>query len=322
MIKTVFAAMTLSAVLALPARANVQQANAQQRREIENKMRELERQMEDLQRQLGDGPRVRTRVFGGSGPEIMRVGPGGRVFTMTSRPKFGFQFEAVADSGVKVVSVSPGSPAEKAGLKWGDFITMFNGVRLTGVEDPDDQLRKQAEDLEVGDTVSVEFRRGAEKKSGKMVAADLGPNAFAYAFTDDSAMHMEMPGMTEQLPKMFGMLPGRWMDMEMVSLNKDLGEYFGTPEGVLVVRAPKDSSLALKSGDVILSIDGRKPTTPPQALRILRSYDRGESFEVVVLRQKKKVTLTGKVSDRDRGYFYEYKTPEREQYKVPQNDQQ
>src|SRR5882762_8759570 len=87
------------------------------------------------------------------------------------------------------------------------------------------------------------------------------------------------------------------------------------------VRAPKDSALALRAGDVILSIGGRKPTTPPQALRILRSYDRGESFEVVVLRQKKRVTLTAKVPDQDpRGYFYEYRTPEHERQKV-QGDQ-
>jgi S1-C subfamily serine protease len=241
---------------------------------------------------------------------------------MSSRPKFGFSYEAQPDSGLKVISVSPGSPAEKAGLKAGDIITSFNGVKMTGMESPREELAKQAELVDIGDTVSVEFRRGSEKRIVKMVAEELGPNAFAYSFSDDPAWKTEMRGMAE-LPKMFemGMLPGRWMDMEMVSLNRDLGEYFGTPEGVLVVRAPKDSSLALRAGDVILSIDGRKPTTPPQALRILRSYDRGESFEIVVLRQKKKMTLTAKVPDQEpRGYFYENGTPEQEREKV-QGDQ-
>jgi S1-C subfamily serine protease len=280
----------------------------------------MEQQMEDLRRQLGEGAtRERTRVFSGNGPQIMRIGPGGRVFTMSPRPKFGFSYAAVPDTGLKIVSVVPGSPAERIGLKAGDVITMFNGARLTGQDNAAEELKSQSEKVEVGDTVSVEFRRGAEKRTVKMVAEDLGPNAFAYNFSDDPAWKVERPEMSGDLPKMFemGMLPGRWMEMEMVSLNRDLGEYFGTAEGVLVVRAPKDSSLALKAGDVILSIDGRKPTTPPQALRILRSYDRGESFEIVVLRQKKKVTLTAKVPDQEpRGYFYENHPPEHEQEKV------
>src|SRR2546426_3832650 len=32
-----------------------------------------------------------------------------------------------------------------------------------------------------------------------------------------------------------------WGDLELVSLNSDLGEYFGAKDGVLVVRAPEDS---------------------------------------------------------------------------------
>src|SRR3989442_15547105 len=45
-----------------------------------------------------------------------------------------------------------------------------------------------------------------------------------------------------------------WCDLELVNLNADLGEYFGTKEGILVVKAPADSSLPLKAGDVILSV--------------------------------------------------------------------
>ena len=190
-------------------------------------------------------------------------------------------------------------------------LTTFNKVRLAGIDNPGDELRGQAEKLEVGDTVAVEFRRGSENRAIKMVAEDLGPNAFAYAF-GDSGMKFEVSPRMNEFPKMFdmGMIPGRWMDIELVSLNKDLGEYFGTAEGLLVVRAPKDSSLALKAGDVILTIDGRKVTTPPQALRILRSYERGEVFEIQVLRQKKHVNLKATVpgSEHRDGFFYNYDT--------------
>ncbi len=42
------------------------------------------------------------------------------------------------------------------------------------------------------------------------------------------------------------LLQGYWMDMELVSLNPDLGSYFGAATGVLVVRPPSDDSLKLR----------------------------------------------------------------------------
>lgn len=316
--RAMFAAVALSAALAIPAFAGVQQPTPQQRRDIEKRMTELEREMNELREQLGDGNRERARLFS-KGPQVMRIGPGGEVWRVLGRRmKFGFGFEAVPDSGVRVTTVTPGSPAEKVGIRAGDVISMFNGVKLNGIDDPDMVLQEQAENLEVGDTVGVEFSRAGERKSGKMVAQDLGPNPMLGMLADSVRRQMTKVG--EATPGMFewGTLSSRWMDIELVSLNPELGEYFGTPEGVLVVRTPRDSGLALRSGDVILSIDGRKPTTPPQALRILRSYEPGESFEIVVLRQKKKVTLTGRVpaGGTRTGYFYEYGNPEPAHFRV------
>jgi hypothetical protein len=94
-----------------------------------------------------------------------------------------------------------------------------------------------------------------------------------------------------------------WGGIELVKLNPDLGDYFGTREGVLVVRAPEDSSLALKGGDVILSVGERKPSSPEQAMRILRSYDAGETVTLDVLRKQKHVTVTWKVPEPDGRYF-------------------
>jgi len=199
--------------------------------------------------------------------------------------------------GARVEAVTPGGPAAKAGLKAGDVITQFNGTSLAGVppesEDesgPGRQLVELAQALQPGDSVQLEYRRGAEKRKTTLVAEDV----------------TAMPGMDhlEAVPE-----PGRmsllgpdggmsfcfgdaWCNMELVSLNPDLGEYFGTKEGILVVKAPADSSLPLKSGDVILAIGGRKPASASHAMRILRSYDVGETVVIDIMRKQKRSSIT------------------------------
>src|SRR2546421_2820618 len=195
--------------------------------------------------------------------------------------------------GAKIEGVSPGGPAEKAGLKVGDIITKFAGTSLGGIkaEDEDEsgpgrKLVALARKLEPGDTVRLEYRRGNDTKQAALVAEDLG-----------NGWRMQMPGpgpmVMRGMPEMgFEMSFGApWGDLELVSLNPDLGEYFGSKEGVLVVKAPTDSSLSLKGGDVILSIGGRKPTTPSHAMRILRAYDNGETGSIGILRKQKRLTV-------------------------------
>src|SRR5437763_5448839 len=115
-------------------------------------------------------------------------------------------------------------------------------------------------------------------------------------------MRMDMPGPMVAMPHMPGMdlawsFVEPWGDLERVSLNPDLGDYFGTKEGILVVKAPADSTLPLKGGDVILSIGGRKPTSQSHAMRILRSYEPGESVAIDILRKQKRMSLAWKVPE-------------------------
>lgn len=86
---------------------------------------------------------------------------------------------------------------------------------------------------------------------------------------------------------------GPLANLELAPLNPDLGGYFGTTEGVLVIKAPAGSSLGVKGGDVILTVDGRKPANPNSLVRILRSYEANETFRLEILRQKKRETVTG-----------------------------
>ena len=87
--------------------------------------------------------------------------------------------------------------------------------------------------------------------------------------------------------------------MELVNLNPDLGEYFGIKEGILVVKAPADSGLPLKGGDVILAIGGRKPSSASHTMRILRSYEAGETVTIDVMRKQKRTSVTWHVPSQE-----------------------
>jgi S1-C subfamily serine protease len=207
--------------------------------------------------------------------------------------------------GASIQSVVPDGPADKAGLEAGDIITKFDGTALGGVaaDDEDEsgpgmKLVELARKLDPGDEVEVEYRRGNETRTTTIEADDLG-GTFSF----------RMPGM-ERFGRglnefrfgprtldfqFFG--SGRWGGLELVNLNPDLGEYFGTEEGLLVVSVAEASELNLKAGDVILSIADRKLKSPSHAMRILGSYDEGETVELGIMRQQRRQTISVTVPD-------------------------
>jgi hypothetical protein len=99
------------------------------------------------------------------------------------------------------------------------------------------------------------------------------------------------------MPALEGLLgPERsFRSLELVTVTPKLGKYFGTAEGLLVVRAAEGQALPLEEGDVLLSIDGRKPDSPGHAFRILRSYEPGEKVKLGGVRERKPVTLEATV---------------------------
>lgn len=214
------------------------------------------------------------------------------------------QADAETDSiGAHIEAVTPGSPAARAGLKAGDVIIKFHGTALAGLASeeeggsgPGRKLVELARALQPGDSVRLEYRRGLAVRTTTLVAGDVSVISGVDRFVPrppDGRVSM-IPG-----PDDFMFCFGEWCDMQIVSLNPDLGDYFGTREGILVVKASGDTSLPLKSGDVILAIGGRKPTSAAHAMRILRSYDPGETVAIDVMRRQKRITITWHVPPRD-----------------------
>ena len=255
-------------------------------------------------------PRVRTRV---------ETGPFGVFSFSDNRGRIGVVVKTDADAaddklGARIEAVTPGGPADKAGLKAGDIITRFSGTALGGIATEEDEasgpgmkLIELARALDPGDTVQVEYRRGTATNKATLVAQDLsGERSLSLAGPEGE---WRIPELMGEFPKM-QMGPGgfawtmgdAWGGIELVSLNPELGEYFGTREGILVVRASEDSTLPLKGGDVIVAIGGRRPTSPMHAMRILRSYEEGETVSIEVLRKQKRTTLSWKVPDQESRY--------------------
>ncbi len=316
--------VALALALAAPgARAQQQQEDKQAatRRELERKMREMEQQMRDLQREMArlapETPRPLVRARTPMVQVLNRARLG--VYVATAK-------NAATDSIGAVLSlVTPSGPADQAGLKAGDIITTFNGEKLAGrypaagdyESEPARKFVDFAQELDEGDTVVVDYRRGKETHRATIVAKRLGSEGFSFAFTTPDVrisppdVHIETAPMIAAAQEMVRAmaLSGGWLDLELVKLNPELGDYFGTTDGLLVIRAPDDSTLPLKGGDVILAVDGRKPTSQAQLMRILRSYAPGEDVKLDILRQKRRMTLAVKIPERRArrdGYNYNF----------------
>lgn len=219
-----------------------------------------------------------------------------------------------SDAGVRLQAVTPSGPADQAGLKGGDVLTKANGVALVSTRgrDANDLLTDQLRKLEDGDTLRVEYRRDGQTKTTNVVVKNLDAGAYVrisprIELTPDSdrSYFAVRPQVSVAAPLEFsGFLSSGWLDVELTPVNPELGKYFGTTDGLLVVRAPKDQSLKLQGGDVILSIDGRKPESPSHAMRIFGSYSPGETMKLEVMRDKKRQTLSVTVPERHDGFLW------------------
>jgi len=258
----------------------------------------------------------------------------GRIEFFTRRARLGVQVSPVAletDSiGARVQGVTPNGPAAKAGLQAGDIIIRLNGQSLvggdaqvgTGQSAPGLALSVIAATIDPGDTVVVQYQRGKERRTTTVVAGDdpewgwksfpgappgeafgdalegpdLPPEARMRTFRVVPRGSFEM----RTMPRVY-MLGSPLADLELAPLNQELGRYFGTGEGVLVINVPADSRLGLKPGDVVFTVDGRKVRAPAQLFRVLESYEPGEEFKLDIMRMKKRETLKASVEVRRDG---------------------
>ncbi len=276
-ILTVIAAMGLAAASA-PAGAQT----SQEREEREEARSELQEAREALEEAAREVARLSAQA----------AGPVVRSFTLISRPAVLGINISDDEAGVQVDGVTPGGPAADSGVETGDIIIAMDGAELGG-DSPSELLIAQMENVSPGDTVVLTIVRDGDEEEIEIVAGSSsaffgredGEESVARRFGD---WFQERGDIRDRLVS----IGRRWGDMELVELTPELGAYFGTETGILVVRAPADRALeALTDGDVILEIGDRTPNDAAHALRILASFESGETLQLEIMRNQSRQTL-------------------------------
>lgn len=272
---------------------------AQEAHSFEAQMRAAEARLEEAARHIAE---LSTR-------QLPRLNAEGWEFSFGNRPVLGISIDAGEQDGpvdgVTVLAVSPGGAAFAAGMRAGDVITSVNGESLQAAsnERANEKLLDFMKGVEEGDALDVQYKRG-----GKLANVEVKPQV---ATEQLFALQLPGSGVAPHAPAAprapaaaidlrefaFWRGNGGWSDMEVVPLSADLGRYFGADKGLLVIRAPSDKTLQLRDGDVIRAIDSREPTSIGHVVRILDSYQPGESLNIEIMRDKRKQTLTVDIPD-------------------------
>jgi serine protease Do len=199
--------------------------------------------------------------------------------------------------GVEVKSVDDSSPAAKAGLKEGDVVLEYNGQRIEGTE----QFVRLVHETPVDRQVRlVVWRNGASEN----LTATIGKRPGMAWQTDDGDLTVEIPPVPPvppmppmpEMPNVQVFPQGRtpMLGIESESLTSQLAEFFGVKEGVLVrsvVRSSAADKAGIHAGDVIVRVDNETVTSPREITSALRAARDKKTVAVVVVRDKKEVTL-------------------------------
>jgi hypothetical protein len=272
----------------------VLEADRERFENAELNMREAERQMEAAAQRIAEL----------SSEQLARFGEFENHWVFESnRPVLGItigsQGERGPVEGAGVIGVTPGGAADEAGIRSGDIITALNGESLSSSSssDANELLLELMEVVDEGEELELDYLRDNKTVSVTVTPQVVAERVFDFRFEGPGPM--VAPGVPHVRSFAWvGMHGGHGFGaMEMIELNESLGRYFGTDSGLLIVKTPEDNAYQLQDGDVLKSIDGRTPKDLMHAIRILSSYENGETVNLKILRDKKEKTITIEVPD-------------------------
>ncbi|NLW86627.1 MAG: Do family serine endopeptidase [Planctomycetes bacterium] len=154
-------------------------------------------------------------------------------------------FDLPGTDGALVSSVMEDSPAEKAGLKEGDFITAVDGKSIANVN----ELRNRVAAIRPDKTVELEIYRDGEKRTLD-VKIGQQPADFASAFSEGA-------------PSLHGSEAAGRFGLKVATMGEQYAEKFGIDadlDGAVVLEVTPGSDAAdkgIQPGDVITHVNGK-----------------------------------------------------------------
>jgi serine protease Do len=215
--------------------------------------------------------------------------------------------------GAVIEEVRSGSPAERAGLKAGDVVVDFDGERVRSAR----QLSRLVEETPAGRTVKAAVMRAGRRVDVDLVperaSGYLGPSGDAIARLNRD-FRLDLEPLRRDLDRLRdlpvppfefgGILRTPRLGISAEALTPQLARYFGVEAGVLVTSVTDDSAAAvagLKAGDVITAIDGGSVESVSELRSRLQRLDAGDEFEIGIVRDRKTMTLKGRLGDEHDG---------------------
>jgi serine protease Do len=215
-------------------------------------------------------------------------------------------------NGVVVEDVEADGPAQKAGFKPGDVVTDYDGERVRSTRQFIRLVQETADGRSVTTAVMRDGQRvpltvqprqgGAFKFSNGSLLNGSDDFAFRLAPKIAPPMILKEDSLSPKFDMFVGGASGQ-LGILVEELTPQLSEYFGAKEGVLVktVRDNSNASRAgVKAGDVITSVNGGTVSTASDLRRRAQNLESGDEFTLSIVRDKKPMTLKGKVEAQTR----------------------
>jgi|GEM_PF-3264812 len=193
--------------------------------------------------------------------------------------------------GMRVASVSPGSPADRAGIQQGDLLVKLGNTAIID----EDHLAAFLEDRKPGEKVSCALVRGGKSLRYTVVLA-------ARADTDQPVSKFSL----------------RWnagvaLNAQLEELTPQMRSYFGVRNGVLIKQVDAGGAAAragLRAGDVLTAIAGDPVNSLKDVTTGLFSHS-GEEKVPVTINRKGAVRKAGVSIDRAAAWTQVYDGGER-----------